>query len=52
MSNAFLLSCNEIFFISSIRATKRLMLTGTPIQNDLEELYSIVSFALPGYLGV
>jgi len=29
----------------------RLVLTGTPLENRLEELRSLVDFALPGYLG-
>ena len=32
-------------------ATKRLLLTGTPIQNNLKELFSIVDFACPGAFG-
>jgi DNA repair and recombination protein RAD54B len=37
--------------LSQCRAKKRLLLTGTPIQNDLDELFSVVSFVAPGFLG-
>jgi superfamily II DNA or RNA helicase len=34
-----------------LRATQRLALTGTPMENHLDELWSVVSFAVPGLLG-
>lgn len=34
-------------FLSSCKATKRLVLTGTPIQNRLSELYAILQFICP-----
>lgn len=34
-----------------LRATQRLALTGTPMENHLEELWSVFSFAVPGLLG-
>ena len=34
-----------------LHATVRLALTGTPIENRLDELWSIVEFLNPGYLG-
>ena len=33
------------------RTPHRLLLTGTPIQNDLRELWSLLDFAFPGRLG-
>ncbi len=37
--------------VKAIRATRRLALTGTPVENNLAELWSVFDFALPGYLG-
>jgi SNF2 family DNA or RNA helicase len=37
--------------VRSIKATHRFCLTGTPMENHLGELWSIMSFASPGYLG-
>jgi superfamily II DNA or RNA helicase len=37
--------------VRRIRAPFKLALTGTPIENRLLELWSILAFALPGYLG-
>jgi SNF2 family DNA or RNA helicase len=36
---------------SKIRSTARIALTGTPMSNDVDEIYSIVSWVTPGFLG-
>lgn len=36
--------------IKSIKAERKLALTGTPIENSLSELWSIFDFLMPGYL--
>lgn len=35
----------------AIRAKHRFVLTGTPMENSVRDLWSIMNFALPGYLG-
>eukprot|EP00727_Mastigamoeba_balamuthi_P011730 m51a1_g718 putative tata-binding protein-associated factor 172 (1668) ;mRNA; r:443039-448869 len=37
--------------VKLIRANNRLILTGTPIQNNVLELWSLFDFLMPGYLG-
>ena len=37
--------------IKSLNVTKRIILSGTPIQNDMGEYYSMVDFVNPGILG-
>ncbi|KAI9288630.1 hypothetical protein BC943DRAFT_288000 [Umbelopsis sp. AD052] len=37
--------------IKSIRADHRLILSGTPIQNNVLELWSLFDFLMPGFLG-
>jgi len=34
-----------------LRGLNRIVLTGTPIQNDVKELWSLFDFACPGFLG-
>jgi superfamily II DNA or RNA helicase len=37
--------------VKGLRARQRLVLTGTPIENSLLDLWSIFDFLMPGYLG-
>ncbi|RKP00353.1 hypothetical protein CXG81DRAFT_13342 [Caulochytrium protostelioides] len=37
--------------LDSLKAHRRVILSGTPIQNDLTEYFSLLSFAIPGVLG-
>jgi len=37
--------------LESLRCLRRVLLTGTPIQNDLDELWSVMDFACPGLMG-
>jgi superfamily II DNA or RNA helicase len=37
--------------VHSLRAKHRFALSGTPVENSLQDLWSIMQFALPGYLG-
>jgi SNF2 family DNA or RNA helicase len=37
--------------VFALRARHRFVLTGTPIENSVRDLWSIMNFALPGYLG-
>ncbi|KAI9342890.1 P-loop containing nucleoside triphosphate hydrolase protein [Obelidium mucronatum] len=37
--------------LNGLNAKRRIILTGTPVQNDLVEYYSLLSFAIPGILG-
>ena len=37
--------------LGALRTKRRVLLTGTPLQNDLEEFYALADFANPGVLG-
>jgi superfamily II DNA or RNA helicase len=37
--------------VKSLRASHRLVLTGTPLENSVLDLWSIFDFLMPGYLG-
>ena len=40
-----------IHSLESLQCTKRILLTGTPVQNNLSELYAMLNFVCPGCLG-
>jgi DNA repair and recombination protein RAD54B len=45
-------STNKVLnYLSNLRIPKRILLTGTPIQNDLIEFFTIINFVNPGVLG-
>lgn len=44
-------STKQSQIIRSLKASHRLALTGTPMENRLDELWSIMDFLNPGYLG-
>ena len=35
----------------SLRAKRRIVLTGTPLENSLADIWSLMNFLMPGYLG-
>ena len=37
--------------LNALNVQRRVLLTGTPIQNDLTEYFALLDFAVPGYLG-
>eukprot|EP00976_Prorocentrum_cordatum_P044152 893445-Prorocentrum_minimum.AAC.1 len=37
--------------LAALGASKRVLLTGTPIQNQLDEFYAMMDFSCPGLLG-
>ena len=44
-------SAKQSLAVRSLKAEKRIALTGTPVENRLSELWSIMDFLNPGYLG-
>ena len=42
---------NTYTALTGLNVDRRVILSGTPIQNDLTEYYSLLGFANPGYLG-
>jgi DNA repair and recombination protein RAD54 and RAD54-like protein len=46
-------NCDNLTYqaLMGLKTSRRVLLSGTPIQNDLTEYYSLLNFVNPGYLG-
>ncbi|KAF2402644.1 DNA repair protein, SNF2 family [Trichodelitschia bisporula] len=46
-------NCDNLLYaaLSSLNVKRRVILSGTPIQNDLSEYFALLDFVNPGYLG-
>uniref|UniRef100_A0A1B6CFP3 Helicase ATP-binding domain-containing protein n=1 Tax=Clastoptera arizonana TaxID=38151 RepID=A0A1B6CFP3_9HEMI len=44
-------SIRTSMFLKQLSTKKRIILTGTPVQNDLQEFFALVDFVNPGFLG-
>ena len=43
--------CGVLQLINSLDTRRRVIMSGTPIQNDLQEFFAVVDFCNPGVLG-
>ena len=43
--------CIDFLFVSQFRTPHRIILSGSPMQNNLRELWSLFDFVFPGKLG-
>lgn len=51
-NSTFIVVADQVTLLcKQIRTVHRLVLTGTPIQNNLRELWSLFDFVFPGRLG-
>ncbi|PKA56106.1 DNA repair and recombination protein RAD54 [Apostasia shenzhenica] len=49
--DSFLRPCSPFQALAALSCTRRILLSGTPMQNDLEEFFAMVNFTNPGILG-
>ena len=47
----FHIFCLFLQGVESLKISKKILLTGTPLQNDMEEFFALVEFSNPGVLG-